>query len=433
MNEQEVDVIIVGAGYSGLAASYHLKKYGIKHVVFERGRIGESWRSQRWDSFRTNSTNKLNVLPGQEWTDESTADAFATVTDLVSSFEKYSSSHQLPVLQNSNVVSVEKQGDLFHVVVSSNDVHTNYRSRQILIASGASTKIKVPDLYKNVCPDIIQLHPSQYRNAEALPKGAVLVVGSAQSGCQIAEDLLDSGKQVYLSTSKVGRFPRWYRGKDIFYWLADTKFYDIKADDVDDPKLFEARPPQISGTGTGRNSLSLQSLARKGAIILGRLENIDGYSLSFPLNAADHVRYADNYSKKIKDMIDEFINANHLSAPPPHHDEADVADPEASCASTITSLNLKESNITCITWSTGFDADLSYINLPVFDINGKLIHKDGIPHFPGLYFLGYPWLRSRKSTILFGIIDDVQFIVDRMRRDLLTSKASSYTNVESGE
>ena len=225
---------------------------------------------------------------------------------------------------------------------------------------------------------------------------------------------------MYLFTSKVGRFPRWYRGKDIFYWLVDTKFYDIKADDVDDPKLFEARPPQISGTGTGKNSLSLQSLARKGATILGRLENSDGYRLSFSLNAADHVTYADNYSQKIKEMIDEFIIANHLSAPPPHHDEADVADTEARCASIITSLNLEETNITSIIWSTGFDTDLSYINLPVFTTNGKLIHRDGIPDFPGLYFLGYPWLRSRKSSILFGIIDDAQFIVDRMRRDLET-------------
>src|SRR5215470_16536086 len=160
MNEQELDVIIVGAGYSGLAASYHLKKYGTRHVIFERGRIGESWRSQRWDSFRTNSTNKLNVLPGQEWTDDSTADAFATVANLVSSFEEFSSSHQLPVLQQSNVVSVEKRGDFFHVSVSLNDVVTNYRTRQILIASGAATKIKIPELSKNVSSDVMQVHTS---------------------------------------------------------------------------------------------------------------------------------------------------------------------------------------------------------------------------------------------------------------------------------
>jgi putative flavoprotein involved in K+ transport len=421
MNEQMFDVIIVGGGYAGLAASYHLKKYGVDHLVFERGRIGESWRSQRWDSFRTNSTNKLNVLPGQEWADESTADSFATITDLVSSFEEYSSSHQLPILQNANVISVEKHGDFFHVVVSSNDVCTNYLCKQILVASGAANKIKLPELYKNVSPDIRQFHTSQYRNAAALPKGAVLVVGSAQSGCQITEDLLDAGKQVYLSTSKVGRFPRWYRGKDIFYWLVDTKFYDTKADDVDDPNLFDARPPQISGTGTGKHSLSLQSLARKGGIILGRLENIDRYNLSFQPNAIDHVKYADSYSQNIKDMIDDFIVANHLSAPPAHHDEADVADIDAKCATTITALDLRENNITSIVWSTGFDADLSYIKLPIFGTNGKLMHKDGIPDYPGLYFIGYPWLRSRKSTILFGIIDDAEFIVAKMLADLKQS------------
>ena len=425
MNEQMFDVIVVGAGYAGLAASYHLKKYGVDHLIFERGRIGESWRSQRWDSFRTNSTNRLNILPGQVWTDENAADAFATITDLVSSFEEYSSSHQLPVLQNANVISVDKHGDFFHVVVSSNDVRTNYRSKQILVASGAANKIKLPELSKNVSPDIMQFHTSQYRNAAALPKGAVLVVGSAQSGCQIAEDLLDAGRQVYLSTSKVGRFPRWYRGKDIFYWLVDTKFYDIKADDVDGPNLFDARPPQISGTGTGKNSLSLQSLARKGAIILGRLENMDGYNLSFQPNATDHVKYADDYSQSIKDMIDDFIVANDLSASPAHYDEADIADFEAKCATTITSLNLSENNITSIIWSTGFDADFSYIKLPIFDTNGKLIHKDGIPELPGLYFIGYPWLRSRKSTILFGIIDDAESIVAKMLADLKQSHQPS--------
>jgi putative flavoprotein involved in K+ transport len=422
MSEQVLDVIIVGAGYSGLAASYHLKKYGINHVVFERGRIGESWRSQRWDSFRTNSTNKLNVLPGQEWIDGSTADAFATVSELVSSFERYSSLYQLPVLQDSNIISVGKQGDLFQVVASSRDVNTTYRSRQVLIASGAATKVKVPELSKNVSPDIIQFHTSQYRNAAALPNGAVLVVGSAQSGCQIAEDLLDAGKKVYLSTSRVGRFPRWYRGRDLFYWLVDTKFYDIKTGDVDDSNLFDARAPQISGTGTGKHSLSLQSLAKKGAMILGRLKNIDGFALSFQQNAADHVTYADKYSQKIKDMIDDFIVGNNLPAPAPHYDEADIADIEASCASKITFLNLKETNIGSIIWSTGFDADLNYIHLPVFGADGKLKHKEGIADFPGLYFLGYPWLRSRKSTILFGIIEDAQFIADRMRRDLETYK-----------
>ena len=420
MSEQVLDAIIVGAGYSGLAASYHMKKYGINHLVFERGRIGETWRSQRWDSFRTNSTNKLNVLPGQEWADDSTADIFATVSELVSSFEKYSSSHQLPVLQNSNVISVGKPDDVFHVVVSSNGVNTNYRSRQVLIASGAAIKIKVPELSKNISRDIMQLHTSQYRKPAALPNGAVLVVGSAQSGCQIAEDLLDAGKKVYLSTSRVGRFPRWYRGKDLFYWLVDTKFYDIKPGDVQDPNLFDARAPQISGTGTGKNSLSLQSLAKKGATILGRLKSIDGYTLSFQQNAVDHVRYADEYSQKIKDMIDDFILANDLSAPPSHYDEADIADIEARCASRIPSLNLRETNISAIIWSTGFDTDLHYIDLPLFDAHGKLKHKDGIADSPGLYLLGFPWLRSRKSSILFGIIDDAQFIVDRMRADLKT-------------
>lgn len=214
-------MIVVGAG---LAASYHLTKYGIAQIVFERGRIGESWRSQRWDSFKTNSTNKLNVLPEQTWQDETAADEFATAAQLVSSFEQYAITHRLPVAENSNVISVEISGNLFDVAVSSNNTVINYRSRQVLIASGAANKMRLPGFSQQIADDIMQIHTSQYRNAAQLPEGAVLLVGSAQSGCQIAEDLLSSGRKVYLSTSMVGRFPRWYRGKDIFYWLMDTKF-----------------------------------------------------------------------------------------------------------------------------------------------------------------------------------------------------------------
>ncbi|HET9826204.1 MAG TPA: NAD(P)/FAD-dependent oxidoreductase [Chitinophagaceae bacterium] len=425
----EFEVIVVGGGFSGLAASYHLKKYGVSHIVFERGQIGESWRSQRWDSFRANSTNKLNVLPGEDWIEEAAAHAFATVPELVSSFERYAENHRLPVVEDSNVISVDSSGNLFHVAVFSNNTITNYQSRQVLIASGAANKIKIPEIAKNISEEVRQIHASEYRNAAMLPQGAVLVVGSAQSGCQIAEDLLDSGRKVYLSTSMVGRFPRWYRGRDILYWMIDTKFYDIKAEEVQDLQLLEARPPQISGTGTGRDSLSLQLLAKKGAIILGRMHSAEGHNVIFQPNAAAHVKYADEYSKKIKEMIEDFIRENNISAPAPHHDEADIPDTDAICASPLTSLDLRESNVNSIIWPTGFNADFSFIRLPAFDNEGKLIHKHGIPEFPGVYFLGYPWLRRRKSSILFGIVDDAQFIVDKMREHL---KENSTSNLSLG-
>jgi putative flavoprotein involved in K+ transport len=166
------------------------------------------------------------------------------------------------------------------------------------------------------------LHTGEYKNADQLPDGAVLVVGGAQSGCQITEDLLHAGRKVYLSTSMVGRIPRWYRGRDIFYWVTETKFYDIKAEEITDPKILELRPPQVTGTGSGRDSMSLQSLAKIGAVILGKMNNANGYTVFFQQDAAEHVKFADEFSRKIKKMFDDYIIENNLTAPPAHYDEA---------------------------------------------------------------------------------------------------------------
>lgn len=406
------DVIVVGAGYAGLCAGYYLKEKGLEHIIFERGKIGESWRSQRWDNFRFNSTNKLNLLPGEMECEH--PDEFGTAPAFVQALEKYVLANELPVKENSTVISVEQSEDGFTVKISSNGTIENYFSKQVLIASGACNETIIPSLVKDVSPDIRQFHTSEYKNSDQLPDGAVLVVGGAQSGIQITEDILNDGRKVFLSTSRVGRIPRWYRGRDIFYWVKDAGFYEIKAEEIEEAKLLELKPPHVSGTGDGKTTLSLQSIAKRGAIILGKLNKIDRVNAYFESNAAEHVRFADEFSQKTKKMIDEYIEKNNLPAPPPHVDEADIPDTNASCASPLTSLNLIRENIKSIIWATGFDHDLRFIKLPVFDEKRKLIQKDGIANCPGLYFLGYPWLRSRKSPILFGIIEDAQFIVSRL-------------------
>lgn len=417
MAEIVFDVIVVGAGFSGLAASYHLKKYGLYHIIFERGKIGESWCSQRWDNFRFNSTNRLNILPGED-PEPTDPDSFSSAHSFVASLEQYVKTFQLPVVENSKVISIEKPADVFVVSVLYDGEIKKYFCKQILVASGVANEIRRPLLADRVSKRIVSFHTGQYKNADQLPMGDVLVVGSAQSGIQIAEDLINEGRKVYLSTSEVGRIPRWYRGKDIFYWFKDLKFYEVKVEELTDPKLLDLRPPQVAGTSlTGRDSLSLQSLAKRGAIILGKMKDAKNEMVFFEDNAAAHVKFADDFSDRIKRTIDEQIAALNLSAPPPHYDEADIPDVDASCASKITSLDLKRNNINSIIWATGFDHDLSYIKLPVFDEKGSLKHKDGIPVFPGIYFLGYPWLRSRQSPILFGIIVDVEFIVEKIYKD----------------
>jgi putative flavoprotein involved in K+ transport len=411
MNNSILDVAVIGAGHAGLAISYHLKQNGLEHLVFERDRIGETWRSQRWDTFKLNSQNKHNVLPGYMYTGND-PDGFCTAQELVSILETYAAAFQLPVQEHTQVISVEKPegAEYFTITVSENGTTKEYQSRQVVITSGCQNAQKVPSIAANVSPDIMQLHAMEYRSASQLPEGAVLVAGSAQSGCQIVEDLNDAGRKVYLSTSMVARFPRRYRGKDIIDWLLDMNFFTLMTEDVKDPAIFSMRVPQISGVGPHGHTLSLQSLARGGATILGKIENADIENIYLMPNAQQHVQFADGFSQNVKVMVDEFIEKHPVAAPPPEEDIHDVPDVGATCASTATSLNLKEHNITSIIWATGFIGNFDYLKLPVFDGDGNPKHINGVADIGGVYFLGFPWLRMRKSGMIFGINDDAAFI-----------------------
>jgi putative flavoprotein involved in K+ transport len=418
MENAFVDVIVVGAGVAGLSASYHLKKSGLSHLVFERGRVGESWRSQRWDSFRLNSLNKLNTLAGAIYKGAD-QQGFDTAAQYVSSFEEYVSTHHLPIVEESRVISIDKPAEVFNVTVSCGNQIKKYSCRNVIIASGHASERKVPAFAKNVPDNVRQLHTSEYRNAGQLPAGAVLVVGSAQSGVQIAEDLAKSGRKVYLSTSMVARVPRWYRGRDIMEWLIDMKFFEVQAKDIREPGMLNMKPPQITGVGGNRYTISLQSLAKKGVIIIGKTENADARNIFLQSNAAMHVKFADQFSKNVKEMIDGFILKMGLDAESVQPDEADIPDESASCASSLTSLNFEKDNIAAIIWATGFAGDFSYIKLPVFDDEGNFKHEDGIPPIAGLYLLGYPWLRGRKSALIFGMKGDAEFVVERIYNSIV--------------
>jgi putative flavoprotein involved in K+ transport len=422
MNNSIVDVIIVGAGFAGLSTSYYLKKQGVEHIVLERGKAGESWRSQRWESFRLNSPNKLNTLPGADYKGND-PDGFAQLEDFVSSIEEYVKTHQLPVSENTIVLSVEKndQSGFFTVTYSKNNRISQYQCSQVIIASGSMSERKVPLFAGKISPSIKQLHTSEYRNAASLAEGNVLVIGGGQSGCQVAEDLADTGRKVYLSTSMVSRIPRRYRGKDIMDWLSMIKFFDAMPEEITDPQMLNSKPPHLTGIGGGR-TISLQSLAKKGVTILGRLESADEKNIVLQPNAAMHVRYADGFSAKVKEMIDGFIANLKIEAPLPEADPEDMPDTDASCANPATSLNLAEHNITSVIWTTGFSGNYNYIKLPVLDQDGNPKHKHGVAEVEGVYFLGLPWLRKRKSIILFGIKEDAEFIAEKVYQNSRKNK-----------
>lgn len=355
MDNSVFDVIVIGGGHSGLSISYYLKQQKRSHLLLERHRIGNSWRSQRWDSFKLNTPNKMSCLPGLD-NNVSDPDGFSSAQEFVSVLEQYAKALELPVMENSNVLSVEKStdSDLFYLTVSTNGGIQKYRSKNVVVASGIQNRKIIPELSRNVSPEILQLHTAEYRNANSLPNGAVLVVGSGQSGVQIAEDLLDSGKKVFISTSRVARVPRRYRGKDIMEWMDLTGFMDQYTKDITDPQVFEMRQPQISGVGPKGKTVSLQSLAARGAVILGKTAGADGVIIHLQPNAADHVKFGDEFSQKIKGMIEGYISKVNIDAPAPKPDEADIPDENADCASHETTLDLKKHNITSIIMEYGF-------------------------------------------------------------------------------
>ena len=415
MNNSVFDVAVIGAGHAGLGISFYLKQSGLRHLVFEQKKIGNSWISQRWDSFILNTPNKFNFLPGMQ-NGFSDSDGFCSGTEFAAFLVNYASTFELPIRENCKVLSVEKSSSskLFSTTVEHRGNNTNYQSKIVVIASGSQNKEIIPDFAHNISPDITQLHACKYRNADTLHEGAVLVAGSGQSGVQIAEDLADRGRKVYLSTSMVARVPRRYRGQDIFHWMDLIGFFEQKPEDLPDLQMLKSKQPQISGVGKRGKSVSLQALAKKGVVILGKVNNVNENQFDFQLNAAEHVKFGDALSKNIKDMVDEYIKKTQTEAPPVEFDPVDLPDEKAACISNLSSLNLKENNITSVIWATGFAGDFSYLKLPVLNSDGTLKYKNGISEIEGLYFLGLPWLRKRKSGIVFGIDEDAKFISEKI-------------------
>ena len=415
-----LDTVIVGGGQAGLAVSYFLQQSGISHVLFEQGRIGESWLSGRWDSFQLNTPNIRNVLPGLPYVG-SEPDGFWQADKLVGYFQRYAAHFHLPVQTGVTVLSVEREedGEGFLVKTRGQDqAEASVASRSVVIAAGIQRIPKFPSVRSKLPDDIIQLHTAEYRNPQSLPPGAVVVVGSGQSGCQITEDLLSAGGTVYLCTSKVARVPRRYRGRDLVEWWVDTKFWDVTYESLPDKSISRASQPQISGLGRYGHTISLQSLASQGVVILGRLLDIESGAMVLGDEAPANVRFADEFSQRVKNDIDTYLTRMNITPPALEDDPADVPDPEATCVSPLRRLNLKGSDIKTVIWATGFTGDFSWVRLPVFDEQQRPVHQWGVSVERGIYFVGFPWLNSRKSGILYGIAEDAQYIADAIREQM---------------
>ncbi len=413
-----IDVVVVGAGQVGLAASWHLSRRGIEHVVLERGRIGETWRSERWDSFALNTPNWMNRLPGETEPIEP-RDAFLTRDELVERFDAYAADHRLPVRTSTPVAAVEPgvRPHTFRVTTTVPEVGS-LMARHVIVASGGQGRPRLPSLANALPASVRQVHSAAYRAPAGLPDGAVLVVGSAQSGVQIAEDLIAGGRRVYLCTSKVGRLRRRQRGRDSLEWLTENGFYDVTPEQLPDPRMMAMPIPQISGVGRLGHTVSLQSLAGLGVTLLGRPVGVNGARISLDDSLGANIAFGDRVSAELNGLIERRIRESGATPPPLEPDPADAAHPDPLSVTGPDVLDLDAAGIATVIWATGFTPAFDYLGVPVLDEAGAPLHEQGAARVPGVHFLGLRWLTDRKSALLLSAANESAAAVERIADDL---------------
>jgi putative flavoprotein involved in K+ transport len=402
---QHIDTIIVGGGQAGLSTSYYLKKQGRDHIIFEKAhQPAQVWRN-RWDSFTLITPNWMIRLPGAPYSGDN-PDGFMSRDALVQYFEAYIEQYQLPVRFGVTVNSVEYLGDGYLVRTSEGD----YKALNLVVACGLHQKPKVPPFSGNLSPNIHQLHSSQYKNPESLPPGAVLVVGSAQSGSQIAEELYQNGRKVFLSVSSAGRFPRRYRGRDANYWMEKMGYFARTVNDLKSPK--DKFAPSGHGTGKdGGHTINLHQFAKDGVTLLGHVRDIRGEQILLAPDLKEDLARADQFELNFTKEVDAYIESEGLNIPeeslPKLTDGFDVDE--------ILELDPERAGITKVIWATGYAFDFSWINLPVFDQDGFPIQDCGVSRFPGLYFVGMTFLCTGISGLLAGVGDDARHIAQTIQ------------------
>jgi putative flavoprotein involved in K+ transport len=398
-------VIVVGGGQAGLSVSYGLKQRGIDHVIFEQHRAGHAWRERRWDSFCLVTPNWQCQLPGHAYPGND-PDGFMKKHEIVEYLEQYVAKLKPPLHEGVRVSSVRRSQHGRFCVSSSLGEHT---ADQVVIAAGNYHVPKIPAMAAALPSQIVQLHASEYRNAQALPAGAVLVVGTGQSGCQIAEDLQLEGRRVHLCVGGAPRVARRYRGRDVVAWLHDMGHYDLP---VDQHPLKEGVRAKANHYVTGRDGgrdIDLRLFARDGMQLHGRLLDIRDSKLTFGADLERNLDAADASSAKIKSSIDEHIAAAGILAPTEAPYEP-VWRPE----SIPLELDYLEAGIGSVIWSMGYKADFSWVELPVFDDKQYPIHQRGVTPAAGLYFIGLPWLYTWGSGRFSGVARDAAFLVNKI-------------------
>jgi len=401
---KQVDTIIVGAGQAGLSTSYYLKQQGREHIILEQSpQAAKAWR-ERWDSFTFITPNWMIQLPGAEYQGNE-PDAFMARDNIINYFETYIKKFQFPISFGVRVASVQQNGKGYLVRTNK----TNFIASNVVIATGLYQHTKIPQFSKNLSSQILQLHSSVYRNPGQLPAGAVLVVGSAQSGSQIAEELYQTGRKVYLAVGSSGRVPRRYRNMDITYWLDKVGIMDMPTDKLPSPKARFAG--SFQGTGKdGGHTINLYQFARDGVTLLGHIEKAQDFQIALATDLQENLIEADQFEADLVKQIDAYINKNGLDYPlevlPKLRDGFVPED--------IYELDLRQAGINSIIWATGYAFEFSFVRLSIFDDFGYPVQKRGVTECPGLYFVGLPFLHTVKSGLLYGVGGDAAYVAEHI-------------------
>jgi len=403
---QSIDTIVIGAGHAGLAASYCLTECSIDHLVVERGEAANSWRNERWDSLTLLTPNWQARLPGFRYSGKD-PDGYMSMREVIEFIDAYARNCRLPVQTGTTVTSLKQDRDGYHVMTDRGEWHC----RSVVIASGACNVPAIPRVSEALPGDIQQLTSWEYRNPGQLEEGGVIVVGASATGLQLAEEIHRSGRPVTIASGEHVRLPRVYRGRDIQWWMDATGILDEGLDEIDDINRARHLPsPQLVGSRQ-HQILDLNTMLSLGIKLVGRLMGVQNGTVQFSGSLRNVCALADLKMNRLLKTIDEWAEQSPDSPQfePPERFERTTVDEEPCLA-----LNLAESGIRTIVWATGYRPDYSWLDVPVLDRKGMIRHDGGVADSPGMYVLGMPFLRHRKSSFIHGAEDDARFVAQHL-------------------
>ncbi len=398
--------VVIGAGHGGLAMSRCLSERSIDHIVLERNEVAHAWRHERWDSLRLLTPNWQCRLPGHAYQGDD-PDGYMSALGVVEFITEYAKLIAAPVMGGVTVTSVRRTGDGFAVSTDQGE----WSCATVVLASGAFNVPRVPAFAAAVPPEITMLTPMQYRNPSQLAAGAVMVVGASATGVQIAAEIRRSGRDVILAVGEHVRGPRVYRDRDIHWWMEAAGVLDERYDEVDDIVRARRVPSMQLAGSDERAAFDLNALASNGIRLVGRLAGVNDGQAQFSGSLRNKCELADLKLGRLLDTIDEWATANRMddSVPPPYRFEPTVVD-----SSPRLGLDLKGGEIETIVWATGFRPEYSWLDVPVVDDKGMIRHDGGVVESPGMYLIGSPFLRRRKSSFMDGARLDAEELIGEL-------------------